>query len=468
MSPARDERSHLLRAELRWLMRLRWLAAAMIAALAAAPWSWTGVRVAPWTLVALGASVAACNAILWLLRDRLCGPRTAWSDLRIFGTAQIYLDLTFLFALVHLTGDLRSPVVGLFIFHMVFASLLQSRTRAYLTAVVAVLLVGASLRLTNEGAPERRDALNAVSWACTLAVTVYLTDRVTQKLFRRERARVRQARRLRAMAERVRTQQAVLVQQEKLAAMGHMAAGISHEITSPLANMDGLLQLMQRKDEPLRREDLGVLREQVARIHRTVRQLTAFAHPGEGQVEVLPVNEVVASALALLRFDRRLSRVRVERALAEDAGSARVSAHGLEQVLTNIVRNSLDAMEGAPEPRLTVRTSRHNGSCAIEISDNGCGIPPEGLKQIFEPFYTTKPVGQGTGLGLSISAKIIRDHNGSIDVASEPGRGTTFTIRLPAVEAVHARGTVVPVRMPAGENGMLKSTGLEAGMRRKP
>lgn len=463
MSPARDERSHLLRAELRWLMRLRWLAAAMIAALAAAPWSWTGVRVAPWTLVALGASVAACNAVLWLLRDRLCGPRTGWRELRIFGTAQIYLDLTFLFALVHLTGDLRSPVVGLFIFHMVFASLLQSRARAYMTAVVAVLLVFASLRLTNEGAPERRDVLNAVGWACTLAVTVYLTNRVTQKLFRRERARVRQARRLRAMADRVRTQQAVLVQQEKLAAMGHMAAGISHEITSPLANMDGLLQLMQRKDEPPRREDLGVLREQVARIHRTVRQLTAFAHPGEGQVEVLPVNEVVASALALLRFDRRLGRVRLERALAEDAGSARVSAHGLEQVLTNLVRNSLDAMEGTPEPRLTVRTSRQNDSCAIEITDNGCGIPPEGLKKIFEPFYTTKPVGQGTGLGLSISAKIIRDHGGSLHVASRPELGTTFTIRLPAVTTMPARTVTPQSAARTGENGTLESASPEIG-----
>jgi C4-dicarboxylate-specific signal transduction histidine kinase len=106
--------------------------------------------------------------------------------------------------------------------------------------------------------------------------------------------------------------------------------------------------------------------------------------------------------------------------------------HAMQQVLVNLIVNALDALAETKEPKLVVRTSRNERWCVIELSDNGHGIQPQHLGRVFEPFFTTKPVGQGTGLGLSISYNLIKRHDGRCEVRSEPGRGTTFDIYLPA------------------------------------
>jgi C4-dicarboxylate-specific signal transduction histidine kinase len=146
---------------------------------------------------------------------------------------------------------------------------------------------------------------------------------------------------------------------------------------------------------------------------------------------MVELNEIVDQSLHMLRFDKRLKEVRIERRYSPNAGSLALLPQALQQVLVNLIINSLDAMAKTPEPMLTIRTDRRDGSCVVEVTDNGTGIAPENMGRLFEPFFTTKPAGKGTGLGLSISYSLMRKQGGSISVRSRPGAGTSFTIRLP-------------------------------------
>ncbi|MCA9285377.1 MAG: PAS domain S-box protein, partial [Phycisphaerales bacterium] len=213
-------------------------------------------------------------------------------------------------------------------------------------------------------------------------------------------------------------QQQAMIQNEKMAAMGQMAAGIVHEISNPLASMDSVLQLVQRHPERLNDQTTGVLREQVKRIHRIVRQLTDFAHPNETAWETRDLNEVVAGAMEMMRFDRRLKRVAVDCRLDPSSGAVRVMAYALQQVLVNMVLNALDAMAEVESPQLLVSTRRREDWCVIEIQDNGHGIAAEHLPHVFEPFFTTKPEGKGTGMGLASVYGTVKRHGGFIEVRS--------------------------------------------------
>jgi signal transduction histidine kinase len=124
--------------------------------------------------------------------------------------------------------------------------------------------------------------------------------------------------------------------------------------------------------------------------------------------------------------------VNVEQKLSPDVGQIELQPQAIQQVVVNLIVNALDAVAEAPEPKITVRTERRADNCLIEVIDNGHGIKPEHLARLFEPFFTTKPVGQGTGLGLSISYSLVQKQGGHITVKSQPGRGTAFTVRLPA------------------------------------
>ncbi len=425
----------LLHAELRWLVRLRWVAAGVILAGALAQWRWLGWYERTVPMLAVGLGLAAFNAAIGLIARRLSDADASRRALRVMAWAQILFDLACLSLLAVCTGGLASPLLGFYVFHMLFASLLLSRRQAYAAAAAGTTMFFVSLRLWGPWPSDRSGALVAAGWIGTLLVTVYLTSRIARGLYSRERQRRRQGRRLRAMSARLGAQRRAMIQHEKLVAMGQLAAGVAHEIGNPLASMDGVLQLMQRNSGPARPEAVAVLREQVERIHRTVRQLTAFAHPDKGVPELTDVNELIRGHLKMLGFDHRLRQVRVELDLAQHVGRIRVVARALQQALTNLVLNALDAMAGTPSPRLVVRTRRQYGHCTIEVADNGHGIPADVMGRLFEPFFTTKPVGKGTGLGLSISRSLVGEQGGVLDVTSEPGSGATFTIRLPAAEA---------------------------------
>jgi C4-dicarboxylate-specific signal transduction histidine kinase len=318
---------------------------------------------------------------------------------------------------------------------MIFAALLQPRNRAYVVSLTAVVGLALALWLSGQWPQTREEAIRLSGWVLTLVVTVYLTDSVARSLYQREAAHTRQLARIRALSETMRAQQSSLIQSEKMAAMGQLAAGVAHEITNPLASMDSVLQLMQRRPDTPRPEAVATLREQVQRILRIVRQLTTYAHPGMGRIESLPVNDLVRASLEMLALSRKVQRVTIDTDLADDAGSAHMNPHALQQVLTNLLVNALDATADSPDPRITIRTRREGDECVIEVADNGPGIAAEHQPRLFEPFFTTKPSGQGTGLGLSICARLVKEQGGTIRLTSPPNAGAVFNIRLPVAEA---------------------------------
>ncbi|HEX2837628.1 MAG TPA: ATP-binding protein [Phycisphaerales bacterium] len=436
MSTSLDRgRTRLLYSETRWLMRLRWAAGVVMVVVGAIHWKFLHVYQITYEPVVMGAAILAVNAAFVALLKWRPGIAASLESLITFASVQLHLDLLCLIVLAMWTGGATSPVLSAFFFHMIFAALLQPRNRAYVVSLTAVVGLALALWLSGQWPQTREEAIRISAWVLTLIVTVYLTDSVARSLYQREAAHTRQLARIRALSETTRAQQNSLIQSEKMAAMGQLAAGVAHEITNPLASMDSVLQLMQRRPDAPRPEAVATLREQVQRILRIVRQLTTYAHPGMGRIESLPVNDLVRASLEMLALSRKMQRVAIDTDLADDAGSARMNPHALQQVLTNLLVNALDATADSPEPRITIRTRREGADCVIEVADNGPGIAVEHQPRLFEPFFTTKPVGQGTGLGLSICARLVKEQGGTICLTSPPGVGAVFSIRLPAVEA---------------------------------
>ena len=444
-----EEQRHLLQ-YLGWFIRLRWIAGVTVVLGALADHlglQWYPARL---TIAALGFVILGYNAILWLVLRRIdAGGRVRF---HVMTWVQLLLDFAVLANLTVLTGGIMSPLRPFFVFHMVIASLLLPRLLAYAGAFMGIALLSGCLWATGQWPRTRDEVVTFLAWVVMLVVTIWLANVITQRLHEHGRRLLRQNRRIRRMTRVLRRQQRAMVHQEKMAAAGRMAAGVAHEVANPLASMDSLLQLVQRKPEKLSLDVVGILREQIARITAIIRQMTTFAHPGEGEWRVASVNDVVTKALDVLRFDTRMKRVRLERQFAPDVPAIRMNPDAVEQVVINLTVNALDAMADVPEPRLVVQTAQNNGWCTITIADTGHGIRPEHRKRLFEPFFTTKPVGKGTGLGLSISYSLVKQQRGDIRVESEPGRGTTFTIRLPATVPAPASTTLsaTPAEKAAG------------------
>ena len=408
--------------QLRWFVQLRWLAGAVV--IAGALIDHYGGRWfdhSAW-LVSVGGVILLYNAALWVWTPLATGKRT-W--LLLLSWAQILLDMACLTLLTMWTGGKESPLLGFFVFHMVFASMLMPRVLAYAGAGAAIVMVALGLRLSGQWPMDRTGMLVLGGWVITLLFTVFLANHIT-------RALRRQRRRLRKLTRQMHRQQQAMAQHEKMVALGQMAAGVAHEIANPLASMDSLLQLTQRHPEKMRPEAVTTLREQVQRIHQIIQLMKSFAHPAEMEAQTVVINDVVTQAMEMVRFDPRWAKVHCERVLGADVGTVRVMSQAVQQVLVNLIINALDAMETTPSPRLVIRTTRREGWCELEVEDNGPGISPEHRQRLFEPFFTTKPVGKGTGLGLAISYSLVERQGGKISVKTEVGRGTIFTVHLPA------------------------------------
>ena len=417
---------------------LRWIAGLAVIAGAALDWHvlhWYGH---PQIMIGIGVVILAYNAVLWPLVRQAQQIRPGPVVLLGLAWLQLLLDLACLTFLTLLTGGVESPLRGFYVFHMVFASLLLPRSLAYAGAVVAIAMLGVGLWAAGQFPAWPKDRANMLGWIATLLLTVWLTNRITRSLRSQRRRLLKQNRRIRAMSVKLQRQQQGMIQQEKMAAVGQMAAGVAHEIANPLASIDSLLQLVSRKPERLGPEMVLTLREQVSRINQILRQMTTFAHPGEGDWRLADLNAVVERALSVIQYDPRSKQVQINREFDAQLPRLRMIAEAMQQVIINLVLNALDAMEGASNPRLIVRTGRSDGCCTVQVIDNGHGIAPEHRERLFEPFFTTKPVGKGTGLGLSISYSLVRDHGGQILVDSRAGQGATFTVKLPMSPASEA------------------------------
>ena len=227
--------------------------------------------------------------------------------------------------------------------------------------------------------------------------------------------------------------EARLMQSAKMASLGVMAGGIAHEIRNPLSIGSAAAQLLLERpgDIEFQRQCVEKLRSGIERASNIIEDLLRFARPSDETLSAVDVNRVVEDTLSLLANQAKVQHVTCEMRRSPDLPKARGSASMLQQLVSNLILNALNAMPDGGT--LTIETqSAPPGHVQILVSDTGSGIPPEDRSKIFDPFYTTMPVGQGTGLGLSIAYTIATDHGGTIRVVrSEPGEGSTFSVMLP-------------------------------------
>jgi two-component system NtrC family sensor kinase len=227
-------------------------------------------------------------------------------------------------------------------------------------------------------------------------------------------------------------------QTEKLTSLGLLAAGVAHEVNTPLAVISNYIQMLakQMPEGDPRQSIIDKIVKQTFRASEIVNNLLNFSRTGAAEATDIDVNRVVEETLSLVAHPLKTSHIQVVKQLGEPLPAVRGSANKLQQVFLNLFLNARDAMPGGG--MLEVRTAAHNGSVEIEVADTGAGIAREHIHRIFDPFFTTKANGRGTGLGLSVSYGIIKEHSGKIDVRSTPGKGTSFHVEFPAVrKGVH-------------------------------
>lgn len=226
--------------------------------------------------------------------------------------------------------------------------------------------------------------------------------------------------------------QSRMAHSEKLASMGRLAAGVAHELNTPLGGVLSLAMLaLEECDEshPVRK-DLEVIVKQALHCREIVKGLLAFAHQSESGAAKTDVNSVIESTLALLERQAIFQNVRTRRTLGEGLPPVFIDPSRLQSVIMNVVMNAVDAMEGTGTLGVETTLDEAGGQVLIRISDTGKGIPDKIKPLIFEPFFTTKEPGEGTGLGLAIVYGVVKGAGGRISVDSSPS-GTSFTIRLP-------------------------------------
>ncbi len=227
-------------------------------------------------------------------------------------------------------------------------------------------------------------------------------------------------------------------QTEKLTSLGLLAAGVAHEVNTPLAVISNYIQMLakQMPEGDPRQAIIEKIVKQTFRASEIVNNLLNFSRTGPSELADVDVNHVVEETLSLVSHPLKASQIQVVKQLGSSLPPVRGSANKLQQVFLNLFLNARDAMPQGG--MLEVRTHAHNGSVEIEVVDTGNGISREHIHKIFDPFFTTKPGGRGTGLGLSVSYGIIKEHAGKIDVRSTPGRGTSFHVEFPAArKTVH-------------------------------
>ena len=235
----------------------------------------------------------------------------------------------------------------------------------------------------------------------------------------------------------------------KLAAIGELAAGVAHEINNPLTGILANTMLLKQKpagsdeDSKETRRKLEIIEGEALRAREIVRSLLDFARQSEMQTEPVAVAELVEHTLQLLKYEINKSQVAINKRFDEDLAHVVIDANQMKQVFLNIVHNAIQSMPSGGRLHIIAMNKEGNRECQIveiTFTDTGHGIDDESLERVFDPFFTTKVAGEGTGLGLSVSQRIVHDHGGNIRVQSEAGKGSTFTIELPATSPKDSSG----------------------------
>jgi len=231
--------------------------------------------------------------------------------------------------------------------------------------------------------------------------------------------------------EQVREAQCQLIQSERLADVGRLTALVAHEIRNPLTTIGGFARrLLKRADDEQEQHYASIIVDETERLGRLLAGIMDFVRPGEPRKQRTDIAAVLDRAIALTSAARATKHIAIDRDIEDGLPTLWADPGQLEQVLINVLTNACDAIDD--EGTITTTIGCDGDHLVLRIADTGCGIGPDQLHSLFDPFYTTKP--GGNGLGLPIAGKIIEDHGGRIDIGSEPGRGTHVTVRLPIGE----------------------------------
>mgnify|MGYP001053793132 CR=1 FL=1 len=232
------------------------------------------------------------------------------------------------------------------------------------------------------------------------------------------------------------TTQVQLLQAEKMASLGKMAAGVAHQLNNPLSGIILYTKLVMEEYELPEKaiEDLQRVLDDSERAKETVKELLEFARQTNQEMKPHDINEIISRTIFLLENQSIFHNIEIKKELADNLPYISGDAQQLNHVFMNVILNAADALEGNGVLSLKSWYSAGKNTICIDIADTGSGIPDEVLPHIFEPFYTTKEQGKGTGLGLSMVYGILESHGGSISAESEVGEGTKFHIELPAIE----------------------------------
>jgi two-component system, NtrC family, sensor histidine kinase HydH len=260
---------------------------------------------------------------------------------------------------------------------------------------------------------------------------------VMSQMERNQRLRHEEAmKRLDESHRKLREQTDVLFQTEeqlrradRLSALGELSAGMAHEIRNPLGSIKGAVEILKDDYEPqdAKYEFIRILLKETDRLNCIVQEFLGFARPKKPEYEQTDVNESLEAVLTLTAQEARKAGITVEKRFDRTIGKRGLDGGLLKQAFLNLVLNAIQAMPQGGV--LTVESGLRDGAIVVAVGDTGAGISEENRRKLFSPFFTTKK--NGTGLGLAITYRIIENHRGRIDVQSEPGKGTTFTVKIP-------------------------------------
>ncbi|MBW3543275.1 MAG: two-component sensor histidine kinase [Planctomycetes bacterium] len=384
-------------------------------------------------LLALGAGYALIDT-LWSVRGRV-----------FLSGAPLFVSLMeafFIGLLCHFDTGLYSPFRFYYFLSLLVCAIRYSPALTWATFLLHSLSYAAVAWAGH--APLGRDDIGAlflmlvltgwVTWGSTaLAGLLKATGRRLSEL--NEELRRHQAELEQRIAERTRDlqqSQALLVQQEKQAAFGLLAAGIAHEVGNPLASISSLVQMLNRRHaDEYTRERLGMVDDQLRRIQRILRELVGFSRPAATGENLCDVREVLDAALSIAKYYKRKKGKRIVTDYAVGLPPIRVIRDQMVQVFLNLVLNAMDATDEGGT--IEIATVREGGSIRITVRDDGSGIAADARPSIFQPYFTTKAT--GTGLGLFVCRHIVEEvAGGRIALSDSSPVGTTFSVLLPAAE----------------------------------
>jgi two-component system NtrC family sensor kinase len=223
------------------------------------------------------------------------------------------------------------------------------------------------------------------------------------------------------------------VQNEKMAAMGQLAAGVAHELNNPMTGIMGFSQLLA--DDPslseTQRKDAETIFQQSQRCQKIIRNLLQYSRRSDAVKKKVDLKKVIETADELSRYDVVVKKIQMKFDFKSDSLPVYGDVTELQTLFLNLLKNARQAVQGNADPSVEIEAAAHNGWVRVHVQDNGTGITASDLPQIFDPFFTTKSAGQGTGLGLSLCQTIVKNCGGRLSAESRVGQGSVFTVEFP-------------------------------------